>query len=236
MRRPASSTCRARRPRERLLEEGAEQLGDAELVAVLLGTGRVRAPVAVLAAALLEEVGGLSGLARAGPGALLSVAGLGGAKAARLAAAVELGRRALSVGLRAPGPALPDSRAVHSWARPRLASLDHEELWLLALDGRSGLRSARRIGQGGLSGVHASTRDVIRWALRDGAAAFVLVHNHPSGDPQPSGEDVAFTARAAAVGEVVGTPLVDHVVVARGGYVSMLDCGLLPPAPSPRAA
>ena len=94
-------------------------------------------------------------------------------------------------------------------------------MWLLSLDGRYGLKSARRIAQGGLHGCALLTRDVLGPALRDGASAFVLIHNHPSGDPAPSAEDIAMTRAVRAAGELVGVPLIDHVVIARGGACSL---------------
>jgi DNA repair protein RadC len=101
------------------------------------------------------------------------------------------------------------------------------------LDGYQSLRAARRVAVGGLHGLSVRPRDPLRLALRDGGSAFVLVHNHPSGDPTPSTEDLRFTRELAAAAEVVGVPLLDHVIVARGGYVSLLDRGLLA---SPRAS
>lgn len=222
-------------PRERLLLGGADSLGDAELVAVLLGNGIRGRPVGLVAAALLEEWGGLSGIVRAGIGGTAGRPGVGPVKAARLAAALELGVRVAERARRAVVPRLAESTAVDAWARPRLSSLDHEELWVLSLDGRNGLRSARRAAMGGLHGMSVSPRDALRIALRDGASGFVVVHNHPSGDPTPSPEDVAFTRTLAAAAAVVDTPLLDHVVVARGGHVSLLDAGLLPHVPRAKA-
>ncbi len=208
-------------PRERVVAGGIDQMGDADLVALVLGTGCPGLPVGVLAATLLEEQGGIGGLARAGIGELGQRAGMGPAKGARLAAAVELGRRAILAGSTDALTRLPDRRAVEMWARPRLATLDHEELWVLALDGHHGLRAARRVASGGIHGLHVAARDPIRVALREAASAFILVHNHPSGDPAPSDEDVAFTRAVADAAAVVGTPLLDHAIVARRrvGYV-----------------
>jgi DNA repair protein RadC len=210
-------------PRERVADVGIEALADGELVALVLGTGRAGEPVGVLAEALLDEQGGVSGLARAGLGELAARAGVGRAKGARLAAALELGRRVAREHARGAEFRLPEARAVEAWARPRIAFLDHEELWLLALDGRNGLRAARRVASGGLHGLHVSARDPLRLALREAASGFVLVHNHPSGDPAPSEEDIAFTREIMRAADVIGTPLVDHVVVAAGGYASMLE-------------
>lgn len=215
-------------PRERAAAVGVEHLGDSELVAIVLGTGCPGLPVSVLASMLLDENGGIAGLARAGIGELALRPGVGSAKAARLAAAVELGRRASFAASLDVCARMPDRAAVEMWARPRLATLDHEELWLLALDGHHGLRAARRVASGGIHGLHVGARDPLRIALREAASAFVLVHNHPSGDPQPSDEDVAFTGAVAEAAAIVGTPLLDHVIVARRRSLSMFDLGLTP--------
>lgn len=216
-------------PRERAVEVGVDSLGDAELVALVLGTGCAGLPVSVLAAQLLEDHGGVGGLARAGLGELADRSGVGPAKGSRLAAAIELGRRASLAASLAGAPKLPSREAVEAWARPRLATLDHEELWVLALDGRQGLRAARRVASGGIHGMHVGARDPLRVALREAASAIILVHNHPSGDPAPSDEDVAFTRAVCEGGAAVGVPVVDHVIIARRQATSMLESGLLPP-------
>ncbi|HEX3343320.1 MAG TPA: DNA repair protein RadC [Polyangiaceae bacterium] len=222
-------------PRERALEAGVDGLGDADLVAIVLGTGCTGTPVSVLAARVLEEHGGVAGLARAGVGELGEPMGMGPVKGARLAAAIELGRRAVFAASLDALPKLPDRAAVEAWARPRLATLDHEELWVLALDGRHGLRAARRVASGGIHGLHVTARDPLRIALREAASAFVLVHNHPSGDPTPSDEDLAFTRAVVEGAATIGTPMLDHVVVARRRATSMLEAGLLGPFLDPRA-
>ncbi len=139
------------------------------------------------------------------------------AKAQAVAAAFELGRR-MEIA-RAPMPEkLVSAAAVAAWATPRLAALAHEELWMLGLDGRGHLRGARCIARGGLHGAAVRASDPLRAALRVDASAFVLVHNHPSGDPTPSREDVVLTAQVAAAGQVAGVVLLDHVVVSRTGF------------------
>jgi len=188
--RPADRTTRA-------IQAGVCTLGDADLLAIILGTGGGRAPLATLTATLLEEHGGVGGLLRLGIGELAEHRGVGPAKAARLAAAIEIGRRAVQAASLEASPRLPDRAAVIAWARPPLATLDHEELWVLALDGRHGLRAARRVASGGIHGLHVGVRDVLRVALREAASAMVMVHNHPSGDPTPSDEDVTFTRAVA---------------------------------------
>ncbi len=213
--------------RERAVDVGMEALGDGDLVALVLGTGHAAESVGVLAAALLEEHGGVAGIARAGLGELVARRGVGRAKGARLAAAIELGRRAAAEAARGGGACFPESRAVDAWARPRLAALEHEELWVLALDGRNALRAAKRVAMGGLHGLHVAARDPLRVALREAASAFLLVHNHPSGDPTPSREDIEFTRRLSRAAAEIGAPLVDHVVVGRDGFASMFELGLI---------
>lgn len=180
---------------------------------------------------LLDRMGGLEPLSRADPLEIAahletSVRERGDRvyrrrvtiQAARaVAAAFELGRRAEAV--RATTPRKLGAPAdVAAWAMPRLSTLTHEELWMLGVDGRGHLRAARCIARGGLHGAAVRAADPLRAALRVDASAFVLVHNHPSGDPTPSREDVLLTARVAAAAEVVGLVLLDHVIVARAGF------------------
>lgn len=209
--------------RERALQLGVHDLGDAELLALLLGTGSSGHSVERLAQALLEVSGGIEGIARLGPHAFAAQRGVGPVKAARLAAAMELGRRVLIRSLAERRQVLDSFEAVADWARPRLAALDHEEVWLLCLDGRSGLKASTRIAQGGLHGCALTARDVLTPAVKNGAAAILLVHNHPSGDPHPSPDDIQMTSHVAKCSELIGIPLLDHVVVARGGACSVLD-------------
>ncbi len=208
--------------REHALAFGAQTLADVDLLALLLGTGSAGESVALSAAHLLEASGGLLGMRRLGPHGL-SRRGIGPAKAARIAAAIELGRRALLAELAEERLVFDCFESVVRWAQPRLAPLEHEEVWLLSLDGKYGLKSARRIAQGGLHGCALLTRDVLSPALRDGASAMVLVHNHPSGDPTPSQEDITMTQSVRTCAELVGIPLLDHVVVARSGARSLCE-------------
>lgn len=214
-------------PRERALDEGVASLGDAELLAVVLGTGTQGRPVGLVAAGLLERAGSLEALARHGPWGLAEHPGVGLAKAVRVAAAFELGQRVATRAAR-PRQAFTSSAEVSAWFTPRLGPLVHEEMWVVSLDGRHGLRGSHRVAQGGLHGCAVTARDVLRVAMLDGASSFVLVHNHPSGDPTPSVEDIHLTRRVAEAALVVGTPLVDHVIVtAAGKHASLLDHGLL---------
>jgi DNA repair protein RadC len=217
-------------PRERALEAGFDGLGDADLLAIVLGTGFTGKSVMLVAAALLDRFAGLDGLSRVGPAALAKHPGLGLAKALRVAASIELGRRVCQQALRIREP-LRTSAGVARYFAPRLAHLDHEEMWVAALDGRNAMRGIRKVSQGGLHGCAVSARDILRAALADAASSILLVHNHPSGDPAPSMEDLAMTRNVAQAAAIVGTPLVDHVILGAGGkYASMLDIGALAPA------
>jgi hypothetical protein len=116
----------------------------------------------------------------------------------------------------------PDARAVARWGQD-LTTLDHEETWVLALNNANVLKAARRVSTGGLDMTFLDPRAVMRAVLHEGAAAFILVHNHPSGDPEPSSNDAETTRKLAAAAKIAGAPLLDHVVVASGGYTSLLD-------------
>ncbi|MEB2310768.1 MAG: DNA repair protein RadC [Sorangiineae bacterium] len=223
---PASSSRSAPELRRRALAQGIDALDDAELVALLIIAPRAAGSALSRGRRLLDEAGGLTGLTRLGALGLSERRELGVAEAVRVAAALELGRRSLLALCSDQRPILGSFEAVLRWAEPRLSTLEHEEVWLLGLDGRNGLKSARRVAQGGLHGCALGPRDVLRPALRDGASAIVLVHNHPSGDPTPSPEDVRMTRALAEACEAVGVALLDHVVVARGGGASLFDSEL----------
>jgi DNA repair protein RadC len=223
---PGPGGALTRGPRERAQTAGVEVLGDADLVAVLLGTGSVHAPVGVLAAALLEAAGGIEGLAQLSPARLADHGGVGAAKALRVAAAFELGRRA-ELARGGPRPRVATSDEVAAHMAPRLTHLDHEEMWLLALDGQNHVRASKRVAQGGLHGCSVSARDILRAGLVEAASAVVLVHNHPSGDPTPSVEDLAMTRMVVDAADIVGMPLLDHVILGRGRHASLLDLGVL---------
>ena len=204
-----------RGPRERLRERGTESLDDVELLALLLRTGARGRPAETLARELLGATG-LHGLARAVPAELERQPGVGPAKAATLLAALELGRRLAQrtapAGRRHPRPGGRVPPLPRAPAR-RAARALH----LLLLDGRHRLLREVMASQGTLTASLVHPREVFRPALREGAAALVLVHNHPSGDPAPSREDREVTRRLVQAGALLGVPVLDHVVVAERG-------------------
>lgn len=223
------------RPRERALSDGVFALGDAELVALLLGTGVRGKTAGEVAVQLLEDLDGLDGVARAGPHPLAARHGVGMVKALRMLAGIELGRRFVYRAGRRGDP-IHSSAAVLARFAPRLSAREDEEMWTVALDARNTVRACRRVAFGGAHACGLHPRDILRTGLAEGAVGLVVVHNHPSGNPAPSMDDVVMTKRLLAATDVVGVTLVDHVIIARDGdYRSMLDLGFIPervPAPA----
>jgi DNA repair protein RadC len=212
------------RPRERLLAAGPEALGDAELVAVLLRTGRTGASALELAREVLAVCGGLAGLAGI-PAPALARRGLGPAKAASVLAAVELGRRLARSALPEREP-LAHPAAAASYLALRYGVRDQEVLGALYLDTRNRLLGERELYRGTLNRAAVEPRLVLKEGLLAGAAGCIVFHTHPSGDPSPSAEDLAFTRRLAEAGDIVGVRLVDHLVLGGvGRWVSLAQRG-----------
>jgi DNA repair protein RadC len=222
-------TSLGRGPRERLRERGIESLDDAELLALLLRTGARGRPAVELARELLGGAG-LHGLARAIPAELERQPGVGPAKAATLLAALEIGRRLAQRRLHT-GDAIRGPEDVFRHFHARLRDAPHEQFHLLLLDGRHRLLREVMASRGTLTASLVHPREVFRPALREGAAALVVAHNHPSGDPAPSSEDREVTRRLVQAGALLGVPLLDHVVVAERGWVSLREQGELEALP-----
>jgi DNA repair protein RadC len=203
------------RPRERLIAAGREALSDVELVALVLG-GDLGC-----ASALVATHGGAPGLSRALLGELRAVRGIGEARACRLLASLELGRRA-SRTTDEERPPVKSPREVVALLGT-IAEQEQEELHVLGLDARHHAVTRFLAAKGSLNVVHVHPRDVFRRLVREGAAAAIVAHNHPSGDPSPSPDDLALTRRLAAAGDLLGVPLLDHLVIARRGFHSFSD-------------
>ena len=227
--RPASESPPGRdsgpdRPRERLEQKGLAALADAELLALVLRTGDRHRDAWTLARSLLAHFDGLAGLASAPARALESLPGMGPAKAASLRAAIELGGRLHERPLRRGAP-IRSPGDVQRHFRGTLRGLGRESFHVLLLDGRHRLISVEPVSVGTLTASLVHPREVFREAIRAAAAAIVLVHNHPSGDPSPSAEDRSVTERLRAAGVLLGIRVLDHVIVVDDDYFSCRESG-----------
>jgi DNA repair protein RadC len=182
--------------------------------------------VSVLAARVLEQVGGLFGLLRQGVAGLEAQPGIGTTKAARLLAAVELGTRLSCRPLLRHKP-IQNSRDVDAALRPRLLGKTREHFFAVALDAKNHPLAEIEVAVGGLTACCVSPADVFRPLLREAAVGVIFAHNHPSGDPSPSPEDVHLTARLVQAGELLGIQVLDHLILGDQVYYSFLDSGLL---------
>jgi DNA repair protein RadC len=207
-------------PRERLARLGVHGLADHELLAIVLGHGTANRSAREIATGLLREVGGIHGLARGTPGRLERAPGVGSAKASRVIAAIELGRRTLSMSPQARIP-LHSAEALAQFLLPAFGAHPVERMGVVLLDGRHRYLRVHMVSEGTINATVALPRDVFREATIGGAAAIVLFHNHPSGDPEPSHDDVRLTRRMADAGRIVGIDLVDHLILADTRYYSL---------------
>ena len=214
------------RPREKLQRVGATALGDNELLAVVFGHGRANASALDLANAVLTASRGLDRLARARYDELRRIPGIGAARAAQIVAAVELGRRTLTrVGRERIQITSP--RVLAEMLLPQYGSRAVEQFGVVLLDTKHRVLRTTVVTVGTVDASIVHPREIFREAASAGAAAIVLFHNHPSGDPEPSQDDVVLTRRVAAAGILMGIDVVDHVILADARYCSMREKGLL---------
>jgi len=200
---------------------------DAELLALVLGTSsRGVGGVLQTSRHLISRFNGLVGLGRCQPGELMAVPGIGEARACAVTAVMELARRVEGAYLQRGDPI---HRAEDAYVRFKasLSLLSQEVFAVLALDGKHRVLGLKQVAQGTATSVEVHPREVFGALIREGAAAAIVAHNHPSGDPEPSDEDRVLTARLGQAGELLGIPVLDHLVVGAGGYVSMAERGLL---------
>jgi DNA repair protein RadC len=213
------------RPRERLMQVGATAVSSAELLAIILRVGSRNESVVQLASRLLAHFGGLPGLARASITELQAVKGVGPAKAIEIKAALELGRRLLA--------AAPEERAqitspadAANLLMSEMMFLEQENLRLILMDTRSRVLSSPTIYVGSLNTSVIRIGELFRAAIKENAAAFIVAHNHPSGDPSPSPEDVNVTRQLVQAGKLLDIPLLDHIIIGRQRFVSLKERGL----------
>jgi DNA repair protein RadC len=215
------------RPREKLLHQGRKQLSDAELLAIVLGSGSRAESAVLLAQRLLKAFAGdLNQLAKAEIKALCSFNGIGPAKAIGLAAALELGKRRQVLDLKQL-PAITCSKDAYLAIAPNLADLPHEEFWILLLNRANRIVSRERISVGGVAGTVVDAKMVFQKALQQLASSIILAHNHPSGNLRPSQADLDLTKKLKSAGVVLDIQVLDHLIVTEKGFTSMADEGLM---------
>jgi DNA repair protein RadC len=217
-------------PRERIARLGAAALADPELLALILGTGRVGEDVGSLSIRILKDAGGLWALARMSVAELGRIPGIGPAKAARLAAAFEAGSRGLTSPDIAAAPLSNSEMVFLRYGRPLMRSTV-ERFVVIAVDAKNRVRAEREVARGGRTTCQVDPAEVFRLLVSESASGAIFVHNHPSGDPEPSPQDLELTERLVAAGSLLDIRILDHVIVGRGRYTSLRDAGLWPSTP-----
>ena len=213
------------RPRERLMQVGERAVSTAELLAIVLRTGAAGENVLRLAERLLARFGNLTGVARASLIELMEVNGIGPAKAVEIKAALEIGRR-LMASSPEEKPRVTSPGDAANLLMSEMMFLEQEHLRLILLDTRNRVINTPTIYVGSLNTSVVRIGELFRAAIRDNAAAFIVVHNHPSGDPSPSPEDVNVTRQIVQAGKLLDIDLLDHVIIGRQKYVSLKERGL----------
>ena len=215
------------RPREKMLRLGKKQLSDAELVAIILGSGSRDESAVLLARRLLKAHDqDLNQLAKKQIKDLCAFKGIGPAKAVALTAALELGSRRKVMDLKQL-PLVTCSQDAYQAIAPNLVDLLHEEFWILLLNRANRIVRRERISIGGVAGTVVDAKMVFQKALQELASSIILVHNHPSGNLRPSQADIDLTKKLRDAGKVLDVQVLDHLIIAGGGYTSLADEGLM---------
>jgi DNA repair protein RadC len=217
------------RPREKMRQRGVEALSDAELLAVILRTGDAasRRSALDLGRELLATFGSLRALGQASLAEICRVKGTGPAKAASIKAALELGRKLAADRLVIGSDRFTSPAQVSDHYQPVLRERRKEYFLTLLLDGKNRIMREVQVSEGSLNQSIVHPREVFNQAVRDSAAAIILLHNHPSGDPTPSREDREITRRLQEAGELLGIRVLDHIIIGDGCYLSFVEQGLL---------
>lgn len=215
------------RPREKLFLKGKSTLSDAELLAILLGTGTSKLSAVDLAKNVLQGAGNnLHELARLSAKDLMKVKGIGEAKAITIIAALELGRRRKELETHEK-PKLTTSRDVFEYLKADLLDIQHEEFWIVLVNRANRIIKKRQISQGGVAGTIADPKIIFKIALEELASGIVLAHNHPSGNLTASQADIALTKKLKEAGKLLEIQVLDHVIIAGQKYFSFADEAIL---------
>lgn len=214
------------KPRERLYQFGPEALSNREILAILLRTGSKGENVLELAERMLTEAGGLSGLARLSVYELEQAHGMGPAKAAQVKAALELGRRSVSADP-LTRPVINSPADVADMVMEEMRNLDREHFRIMLLNTKNNVLGISQVSVGSLNSSIVHPRECFKEAIRRNANTIILLHNHPSGDPTPSREDLDITRRLAEGGKILGIEVLDHVIIGDKKYVSLKEQGII---------
>ena len=215
------------RPREKLLSQGERALSDAELIAILIGSGNLNETAVELSRRILSSVNNnLNDLGRKGIDYLTTFKGIGEAKAVAILAAIELGRRRKEAEV-FDTKKITGSKDAADFFMPLLSDLNHEEFWIMLLDRGNKIKDHFMISQGGITGTVIDVRIILKRALDNGAVSMILCHNHPSGTMRASDADLKITEKIKQAAQVMDISLLDHIIVGQNSYYSFADEGLL---------
>lgn len=212
------------RPRERLLKHGPSTMSDAQLLAIILRTGGGGRSALDIGMDLLNTFCSFKELEQASLTELSAIKGIGKAKTAQIKASIEIGKR-LYHETSPKGPAFASGQDVYNYFYPKMQCLRKEVFHCILLDVKNRLIRDLKISEGTLTASLIHPRESFRDAIKESAASVIFIHNHPSGDPTPSSEDIAITEKLGKAGETLGIKMLDHIIIADGGYTSMLEKG-----------
>lgn len=215
------------RPREKLLSKGSRALTDAELIAILIGSGNLEETAVELSKRILQSVGGnLSEISRSGVSFLKKFNGIGEAKAISIVAALELGKRCKDAGVFVQKKITASSDAAE-YFMPILSDLNHEEFWVMLLNRGNKIIDSFMVSKGGVSGTVVDVRLIMKLAIDKLASAIVICHNHPSGTLQVSDDDLSITNKIKDAAKLMGISVLDHLIIGRNSFLSLADEGVL---------
>ncbi|WP_337967413.1 DNA repair protein RadC [uncultured Flavobacterium sp.] len=224
---PISDWSEDDRPREKLMLKGIDALSDAELIAILIGSGSRNESAVDLSKRILASVDSLNSLGKLSLSQLMNFKGIGEAKAITIIAALELGRRRRSEDAAEFIKKITSSKSVFEIMQPIIGELPHEEFWVLFLNNSNKVISKVQLSKGGITGTIVDTRLVFHYALETKATGLILCHNHPSGNLQPSNADIEITKKIKIAGESLDVKVLDHLIITETNYYSFVDEGIL---------
>lgn len=214
------------RPRERLLRYGPEMLSNVELLAVLLGCGSKNENIMSLSSRIIHKKGGLSGIMKSSLEDFVDIKGIGNAKASKLLAVIELSKR-LNSFKDGDNYKISNSKDAASLVMGEMQSLNQENLVVVMLNTKNIVINVKTVFVGSLNSSIVHPREVFSDAIKKSSASIIICHNHPSGDPSPSEEDIKVTYRLSKCGEILGIDLLDHLIIGNGKYISLKEKGIL---------